>query len=116
HDGRDPRDVEIERLHQRVRDLEIQHEIRQIRKRIRELELQWELIKETESEPIIWDVGDVEEEYPFVNKYPSLQEPNRFVEEEVVISDYEESPVFDDDQYEAEAENIFGSIFTFDDI
>nr|GFA79340.1 hypothetical protein [Tanacetum cinerariifolium] len=42
HDGRDPRDVEIERLRQRVRDLEIQHEIRQIRKRIRELELQRE--------------------------------------------------------------------------
>nr|GFB70139.1 reverse transcriptase domain-containing protein [Tanacetum cinerariifolium] len=28
HDGRDPRDVKIERLHQRIRDLEIQHEIR----------------------------------------------------------------------------------------
>ncbi|GKE78134.1 hypothetical protein Tco_1544254, partial [Tanacetum coccineum] len=39
HDERDPRDVEIERLRQRVRELEIQHEIRQIRKRIRELEL-----------------------------------------------------------------------------
>nr|GEW93793.1 reverse transcriptase domain-containing protein [Tanacetum cinerariifolium] len=34
YDGRDPRDVEIERLRQRVRDLEIQHEIRQIWKRI----------------------------------------------------------------------------------
>nr|GFB90320.1 reverse transcriptase domain-containing protein [Tanacetum cinerariifolium] len=45
HDGRDPRDVEIERLRQRVRDLEIQHEIRQIRKRIRELELQRALTK-----------------------------------------------------------------------
>nr|GEX19853.1 RNA-directed DNA polymerase, eukaryota, reverse transcriptase zinc-binding domain protein [Tanacetum cinerariifolium] len=49
HGGRDPRDVKIERLRQRVRDLEIQHEIRQIRKRIRELELQRELTKETES-------------------------------------------------------------------
>ncbi|GJR77939.1 hypothetical protein Tco_0090304, partial [Tanacetum coccineum] len=28
------------------------------------------LTKETESEPIIWDIGDEEEEYPFVNKYP----------------------------------------------
>ncbi|GJT18443.1 hypothetical protein Tco_0877149 [Tanacetum coccineum] len=39
NDERDPRDVEIERLRERVRELEIQHEIRQIRKRIRELEL-----------------------------------------------------------------------------
>nr|GEV68527.1 reverse transcriptase domain-containing protein [Tanacetum cinerariifolium] len=117
HDGRDPRDVEIERfvngiadrgneedgpdsrargdrfyhnrrsadrgnekvdcdpwniseikgLRRRVRDLEIQHEIRQIWKRIRELKLQQELTKETESEPIIWDIEDEEEEYPFVN-------------------------------------------------
>ncbi|GJT32598.1 hypothetical protein Tco_0923017 [Tanacetum coccineum] len=28
------------------------------------------LTKETESEPIIWDIGDEEDEYPFVNKYP----------------------------------------------
>nr|GEU99480.1 reverse transcriptase domain-containing protein [Tanacetum cinerariifolium] len=62
HDGRDPRDVEIERLRQRVCNLEIQHEIRQIQKRIRELELQRELTKETESEPIIWDIGDEEED------------------------------------------------------
>nr|GFC15639.1 reverse transcriptase domain-containing protein [Tanacetum cinerariifolium] len=82
HDGCDPRDVEIERLHQQVRDLEIQHEIRQIQKRIRELELQRELTKETKLEPIIWDIGDDEEEYPFVNKYPSLQEPCMLVEEE----------------------------------
>ncbi|GJX68486.1 hypothetical protein Tco_0304213 [Tanacetum coccineum] len=27
------------------------------------------LTKETKSEPIIWDIGDEEEEYPFVNKY-----------------------------------------------
>ncbi|GJR25615.1 hypothetical protein Tco_1101847 [Tanacetum coccineum] len=32
------------------------------------------LTKKTESEPIIWDIGDEEEEYPFVNKYPSFQE------------------------------------------
>ncbi|GJW49956.1 hypothetical protein Tco_0091307 [Tanacetum coccineum] len=32
NDERDPRDVEIERLRERVRELEIQHEIRQIRK------------------------------------------------------------------------------------
>nr|GEY98309.1 reverse transcriptase domain-containing protein [Tanacetum cinerariifolium] len=93
HDGRDPRDVEIERLRQRVRELEIQHEIRQIRKRIRELELQRELTKETESEPIIWDIGDEEEEYPFVNNYPSLQEPSMLVKEE-------SCPVYDTDNEE----------------
>nr|GEV12064.1 hypothetical protein [Tanacetum cinerariifolium] len=98
-DGRDPRDVEIERLRQRFRDLEIQHEIRQIQKRIRELELQRELTKETESEPIIWDIGDEEEEYPSFDSYPQSFEPiypdifledePRFDEEEVVNSDYE---------------------------
>nr|GEV55843.1 reverse transcriptase domain-containing protein [Tanacetum cinerariifolium] len=41
------------------------------------------LTKETESEPIIWDIGDEEEEYPFVNKYPSFnEEPIMFVEDE----------------------------------
>ncbi|GJX20190.1 hypothetical protein Tco_0222867, partial [Tanacetum coccineum] len=41
------------------------------------------LAKEIESEPIIWDIGDEEEEYPFVNKYPSFQEePIMLVEEE----------------------------------
>nr|GEW11100.1 hypothetical protein [Tanacetum cinerariifolium] len=73
---------EIKGLQRRVWDLEIQHEIRQIRKRIRELEFQRELTKETESEPIIWNIWDQEEEYSFVNKYPSLQEPSMLVEEE----------------------------------
>nr|GEW86843.1 phytanoyl-CoA dioxygenase [Tanacetum cinerariifolium] len=123
---RDPGNIsEIKGLRRRVRDLEIQHEIRQIRKRIRELELQQELTKETESEPIIWDIRDEDEEYPFVNKYPSLQEHSMLVEEEscliydtdneekedcdekeVVNADYEEAPVIDDDQYEAATENI----------
>nr|GEW23570.1 hypothetical protein [Tanacetum cinerariifolium] len=41
------------------------------------------LTKETESEPIIWDIGDEEEEYPFVNKYSCFQEePIMLVEEE----------------------------------
>ncbi|GKE04194.1 hypothetical protein Tco_1396212, partial [Tanacetum coccineum] len=64
HDGRDPRDVEIERLRQRVCELEIQHEIRQIRKRIRELELQREMRKETKSRSVVWRDVNVEEEYP----------------------------------------------------
>ncbi|GJS01253.1 retrovirus-related pol polyprotein from transposon TNT 1-94 [Tanacetum coccineum] len=41
------------------------------------------LTKETESELIIWDIRDEEEEYPFVNKYPSFQEePIVLMEEE----------------------------------
>ncbi|GKD38090.1 hypothetical protein Tco_1258297 [Tanacetum coccineum] len=32
------------------------------------------LTKKTESEPIIWDIGDEEEEYPFVNKYSNVIE------------------------------------------
>nr|GEY15145.1 RNA-directed DNA polymerase [Tanacetum cinerariifolium] len=41
------------------------------------------LTKKTESEPIIWDIGDEEEEYPFVNKYLNFQEePIMLVEEE----------------------------------
>nr|GEW13928.1 zinc finger, PHD-type [Tanacetum cinerariifolium] len=75
HDGRDPRDVEIERLRQRVRDLEIQHEIRQIRKRIRELELQREMRKETESRYVVRDDVNEEEEYPSFDSYPRSFEP-----------------------------------------
>nr|GEU57549.1 putative reverse transcriptase domain, zinc finger, CCHC-type, aspartic peptidase domain protein [Tanacetum cinerariifolium] len=97
---RDPGNIsEIKGLQRRVRDLEIQHEIRQIQKRIRELELQWELTKETESKPIIWDIRDEEEGYPFVNKYPSLQEPSMLVEEE-------SCPVYDTDN-EEESEVIY---------
>nr|GEZ74270.1 reverse transcriptase domain-containing protein [Tanacetum cinerariifolium] len=143
HDGPDPRDVEIERLRQRVRELKVNglihmarrvsdYRIRRIadrgneedgpdsrargdrfyhnrrsadrgnekiQKRIRELELQRELTKETESKPIIWDIRDEEEEYPFVNKYPSLQEPSMLVEEE-------SCPVYDTDN-EKESEVIY---------
>nr|GFB39588.1 reverse transcriptase domain-containing protein [Tanacetum cinerariifolium] len=67
---RDPRDIEIERLQQRIRDLEIQHEIRQIRKRIRELELQPEMRKETESRYVVRD-----EEHPSFDSYPRSFEP-----------------------------------------
>nr|GEV38011.1 hypothetical protein [Tanacetum cinerariifolium] len=41
------------------------------------------LTKKIESEPIIWDMRDGEEDYPFVNKYPSFkEEPIMFVEDE----------------------------------
>ncbi|GJV75067.1 hypothetical protein Tco_1506651 [Tanacetum coccineum] len=62
------------------------------------------LTKETESEPIIWDIGYKEEEYHFVNKYPSFQkEPIMLVEEEschVYDTDNEEEesmPLYDTD-------------------
>ncbi|GJV18353.1 hypothetical protein Tco_1367373 [Tanacetum coccineum] len=54
------------------------------------------LTKETESEPIIWDRGDEEEEYPFVNEYLSFkEEPIMFVEDE-------SCPVYDMDNEEDE--------------
>nr|GEX28148.1 DNA topoisomerase 2 [Tanacetum cinerariifolium] len=97
---RDPGNIsEIKGLQRRVQDLEIPHEIRRIQKRIRELELQRELTKETESEPIIWDIGDEEEGYPFFNKYPSLKEPSMLVEEKSY-------PVYDTDN-EEESEVIY---------
>nr|GFA53075.1 nucleotide-binding alpha-beta plait domain-containing protein [Tanacetum cinerariifolium] len=90
----DPGNIsEIKGLRRRVQDLEIQHEIRQIRKRIQELELQREMRKEIKSKPIIWDIGYEEKEYPFVNKYPSLQEPSMLVKEK-------SCPVYDTDNEE----------------
>nr|GEW89468.1 nucleotide-binding alpha-beta plait domain-containing protein [Tanacetum cinerariifolium] len=115
---RDPGNIsEIKGLRRRVQDLEIQDEIRQIRKRIRELELQREMRKETKSRYVVRDDVNEEEEYPSFDSYPRSFEPiyldifsedePMFNEEEVVNSDYKEAPVFDDDQYEAETENIF---------
>nr|GEX38669.1 hypothetical protein [Tanacetum cinerariifolium] len=40
------------------------------------------LTKETKSEPIIWDIGDEEEGYPFVNIYPSFKKNLSYVIEE----------------------------------
>nr|GEX00805.1 F-box domain, galactose oxidase, beta-propeller [Tanacetum cinerariifolium] len=47
------------------------------------------LTKKTKSEPIIWDIGGEEEEYPFVNKYPSFQE------EPIMLGEEESCPVYD---------------------
>ncbi|GJU43061.1 hypothetical protein Tco_1200327 [Tanacetum coccineum] len=56
---------------------------------------------ETESAPIIWDIGDEEEEYPFVNKYLSFQEePTMLVEEE-------SCPVYDTDNEEEESMSVY---------
>nr|GEY82309.1 protein STICHEL-like 3 [Tanacetum cinerariifolium] len=80
--ARDPRDVEtIKRLHQRIQELELQQD--SPAKETKTESNVWDdgseevnhfgggnplLTKETESEPI-WDIGDEEEEYPFVNKH-----------------------------------------------
>nr|GEW12477.1 paired amphipathic helix protein Sin3-like 3 isoform X1 [Tanacetum cinerariifolium] len=62
------------------------------------------LTKETKSKPIIWDIGDEEEEYPFVNKYLNFQEePITSVEEESCLvydtdnKEEESMPVYDTD-------------------
>nr|GEX50844.1 hypothetical protein [Tanacetum cinerariifolium] len=96
----EPRDVEtIERLQQRIQELEFQQLQQVSSAEDTETECNvWDdgsedvnpfgggnhlLTKETESKPIIWDIGDEEEEYPFVNKYPSFkEEPIMFVKDE----------------------------------
>ncbi|GJV57529.1 hypothetical protein Tco_1458534 [Tanacetum coccineum] len=59
------------------------------------------LTKETESEPIIWDIGDEKEEYPFVNTYPSFQE------EPIVLVKEESCPVYDTDNEEEESMPVY---------
>ncbi|GJY29044.1 hypothetical protein Tco_0404811 [Tanacetum coccineum] len=59
------------------------------------------LTKETESEPIIWDIRDEEEEYPFVNKYPSFQE------ESIVLVKEESCSVYDTNNEEEELMSIY---------
>ncbi|GJW80684.1 lysine-specific demethylase 5D isoform X1 [Tanacetum coccineum] len=99
--ARDPRDVEtIARLQQQIQELEFQQLLQDSPAEETETESNiWDdgsedvnpfgggnplfhgdhhdhplLTKETESEPIFWDIGDEEEEYPFVNKYPNVIE------------------------------------------
>ncbi|GKF13298.1 hypothetical protein Tco_0054760, partial [Tanacetum coccineum] len=59
------------------------------------------LTKETESEPIIWDIRDEEKEYPFVNKYLSFQE------EPIMLMEEESCPVYDTDNEEEESMPIY---------
>nr|GEW49733.1 hypothetical protein [Tanacetum cinerariifolium] len=59
------------------------------------------LTKETKSEPIIYDIGDEEEEYPFVNKYPTFQE------EPTVLVEEESCPVYDTDNEEEESMPVY---------
>ncbi|GJV92004.1 hypothetical protein Tco_1539817 [Tanacetum coccineum] len=68
------------------------------------------LTKETESEPIIWDIGDKEEEYPFVDNYLNFQEEENNVSfPGVVLRVKEESmPVYDSHiEYVIEEEDRF---------
>ncbi|GKE21762.1 hypothetical protein Tco_1433274, partial [Tanacetum coccineum] len=107
------RDVEtIERLQQRIQELEFQQLQQDSPAEETKIESNvWDdgsedvnpfgggnplLTKETESEPIIWDIGDEEEEYPFVNKHPSFQE------EPIMLGEEESCPVYDTDNEEDE--------------
>ncbi|GKC76288.1 hypothetical protein Tco_1127062, partial [Tanacetum coccineum] len=59
------------------------------------------LTNKTKSEPIIWDIGDEKEEYPFVNKYPS------FLKEPIVSVEEESCPVYDTDNEEEESMPVY---------
>ncbi|GKC78127.1 protein kinase superfamily protein, partial [Tanacetum coccineum] len=59
------------------------------------------LTNQTKSEPIIWDIGDEKEEYPFVNKYPS------FLKEPIVSVEEESCPVYDTDNEEEESMPVY---------
>ncbi|GJR69504.1 reverse transcriptase domain-containing protein [Tanacetum coccineum] len=116
----DPRDVKIASLTQRIQELEFPHLQQDSPAEEAETEFNiWDdgsedvnhfgggnpgfhddhydnplLTKKTESEPIIWDIGDEEDEYPFVNIYPSFQE------EPIVLVEEESYPVYDIDNKE----------------
>ena len=62
------------------------------------------LTTETESEPVIWDIGDEEEEYPFVDIYPNFQEEENDVSFWGVVLGVEDElmPVYDTDIKEVE--------------
>ncbi|GJY76505.1 hypothetical protein Tco_0481621 [Tanacetum coccineum] len=61
------------------------------------------LTKETESEPIIWDIGDEEEEYPptFVINIPNFQE------EPIVLVEEEACPIYDTKNKEEESMPVY---------
>ncbi|GJQ96788.1 hypothetical protein Tco_0026123 [Tanacetum coccineum] len=59
------------------------------------------LDQETKSEPIILDITDEEEEYPFVNKYPSFQE------EPIVLVEEESCHIYDTDNEEEESMSVY---------
>nr|GEV99373.1 hypothetical protein [Tanacetum cinerariifolium] len=91
----DPRDVKIASLKQQIQGLEgnlgfhDDHYDNPL------------LTKESDSEPIIWDTGDEEEEYPCVNKYPSFQE------EPIVLVEEESCPIYETDNEEEESMLVY---------
>ncbi|GJX83734.1 coatomer subunit alpha-1 [Tanacetum coccineum] len=88
--ARDPRDVEtIERLQQRIQELEFQ-------------QLQQDSpAEETETDSNVWDDGDEEEEYPFVNEYPSFQD------EPIMLMEEESCPAYDTNNEEEESMPVY---------
>ncbi|GJS66724.1 hypothetical protein Tco_0681288, partial [Tanacetum coccineum] len=92
----DPHDVKIASLKQRIQELEFP----QLQQDSPTKEVETES-NETESKPIIWDIGDEEEEYPFVNTYPSFQE------EPIMLVEEESSPVYDTDNEEEESMPVY---------
>ncbi|GJR06249.1 hypothetical protein Tco_0529233 [Tanacetum coccineum] len=91
-----PRDVKIASIKQLIQELEFPQ--LQQDAPVEEAEIE---SNETESEPIIWDIGDEEEEYPFVNKNPSFQE------EAIVLVEEESCPVYDTDNEEEESMPVY---------
>ncbi|GJT56716.1 exocyst complex component EXO84C [Tanacetum coccineum] len=95
--ARDPRDVEtIEMLQQRIQELEFQQLQQDSSAEDTETES-----SETESEPIIWDIGDEEEEYPFINKHLCFQE------EPIMLVEEDSCPVYDTDNEEEESMPVY---------
>nr|GEV67302.1 hypothetical protein [Tanacetum cinerariifolium] len=94
----DPRDVKIASLKQRIQELEFSQGNPGFNDDHYDNPL---LTKKTESEPIIWDIGDEKEEYPFVNKYLSFQE------EPIVLVEEEACPVYDTDNEEEDSMPVY---------
>nr|GEV34056.1 hypothetical protein [Tanacetum cinerariifolium] len=86
----DPRDVKIASLKQRIQELEFP-------------QLQKDSpAEEAETESNVWDdESEDEEEYPFVNKYPSFQE------EPIVLVEEESCPVYDTDNEEEKSMPVY---------
>ncbi|GJS52675.1 hypothetical protein Tco_0626037 [Tanacetum coccineum] len=92
----DSRDVKIASLKQLIQELKFP----QLQQDSPAEEAETES-NETESEPIIWDIRDEEEGYPFVNKYSSFQE------EPIVLVEEESCPVYDTDNEEEESMPVY---------
>ncbi|GJS69428.1 hypothetical protein Tco_0702269 [Tanacetum coccineum] len=90
--------MKIASLKQRIQELEFSQLQQDSPAEVAETES-----NETESEPIIWDIGDEEEEYPFVNKYLSFQE------EPIVLVEEESCPVYETNNEEEESMPVYNT-------